>query len=139
MSPDLKRINCSPFQLPPRTPFDNSVDQQLEPDPFPESSHVDEHFVFSPLQEKPVETIENINDENFGRKLIIEKHLEHQMMLKKQTEAHSPLLQKANYYFSSTTEQEGRGVITHKIVFAVSSPQSLTIHRLIARQLLLSQ
>ena len=95
LSPDLKRINCSPFQLPPRTPFDNFVDQQLEPESFPESSQVDEHFVFSPLQEKPVETIENINDENFGRKLIIEKHLEHQMMLKKQTEAHSPLLQKA--------------------------------------------
>ena len=28
--------------------------------------------------------IENINDENVGRQLMIEKHLEHQMLLKKQ-------------------------------------------------------
>ena len=39
-----------------------------------------------------MDTFENINDENFGRKMIIEKHLEHQMILKKQAEAHSPLM-----------------------------------------------
>ena len=63
-----------------------------------ESSHLEEDFVFTPLKEEPVEmdTIENINDENFGRKMIIEKHLEHQMILKKQTEAHSSLIKQGN-------------------------------------------
>ena len=68
------------------------MELQHESDHLHESSHLEEDFAFSPLQEEPVDTIENINDENFGRKLIIEKHLEHQMILKKQTEAHSSLM-----------------------------------------------
>ena len=89
----------SPFQPPPiKSPFGNSDELQQESDPFQDSSHLDtDELLFSPLNEEPVVAnmeprklqtcIENINDENIGRQLMIEKHLEHQMLLKKQNNA----------------------------------------------------
>ena len=45
--------------------------------------------------------IENINDETIGRQLIIEKHLEHQMLMKKQNNGTIPTLQEVKKNNSS--------------------------------------
>ena len=121
----LPLSNFSPFQLPPKSPFNQSEENLQESDPF--SSHLNtDEILFSPIDEncatnpslKPEMNIENINDEDFGRKLIIEKHLEHQMILKKHNLCYSPYLLDANNERSHTLENQTYSIDDFSNTFA---------------------
>ena len=110
--------NFSPFQLPPKSPFGNSDEIQPESDPIESSNLTTDDLLFSPINENTATSssvrkgdLENINDEFVGRKLMIEKHLEHQMILKKhnldfEEEPGSPTLQLAKKECSQTLEND---------------------------------